>query len=404
MAYKSKYTGQQVDAGLELAYGIDNRISTAVSEEATQRAQGDREMADSLQLVENRVSKAEGNIIGLQSNMDTLQTEVVNIKNNEIPQAVAEGIAEVVANAPEDLDTLKEVADYIASDKTKASQIETAISNLQKSDEQLAISIEAKQDKLTLSVLDNGNIRIGNLQGQTKEFMPATPSGDPMHYAYEAIGAEYNATTSDKTKSGMFGDTITHKAGHWYLNEVGDLTNAEMRNIYRKGYALGTNKYLESYFNSYEERTNFSLSDTAQSYSSFNYFLYYSTATIIALGRAKRSALATSIKGFMMSAKSCVKVLNVLVLGNITSAINVEGAFKGANALTYINVSGLKVSISFADSPLLSNASILYMINKELSTSAITITLHADAYARAMADTSITTALTNHPNVTLASA
>lgn len=45
----------------------------------------------------------------------------------ELHQEVAEGIAKVVADAPEDLDTLKEVADYIASDKTKASEIEVAI-------------------------------------------------------------------------------------------------------------------------------------------------------------------------------------------------------------------------------------------------------------------------------------
>lgn len=53
--------------------------------------------------------------------------------------------------------------------------------------------IATKQQELTLTVMDNGNIRIGNLQGQTKDFMPATPSGDPMHYAYEAIGAVYNS-------------------------------------------------------------------------------------------------------------------------------------------------------------------------------------------------------------------
>ena len=45
----------------------------------------------------------------------------------ELNQEVAEGIAKVVADAPEDLDTLKEVADYIASDKTKASEIEVKI-------------------------------------------------------------------------------------------------------------------------------------------------------------------------------------------------------------------------------------------------------------------------------------
>lgn len=45
---------------------------------------------------------------------------------------IQEVIAKIVANAPEDFDTLKEIADYIASDKTKASEIEVAISDLKK--------------------------------------------------------------------------------------------------------------------------------------------------------------------------------------------------------------------------------------------------------------------------------
>ena len=51
-----------------------------------------------------------------------------------------------------------------------------------------------------------------------------------------------------------------------------------------------------------------------------------------------------------------------------------------------------------------SSKSILYMIQNEAATSAITITLHADAYARAMANTDIVAALEAHPNVSLASA
>jgi hypothetical protein len=72
--------------------------------------------------------------------------------------------------------------------------------------------------------------------------------------------------------------------------------------------------------------------------------------------------------------------------------------------LQYIRVKGLKIGISFADSAQLSNDSILYMINNEAATAAITITLHADAYARAMADAEITAALVAHPNVSLAKA
>ena len=51
--------------------------------------------------------------------------------------------------------------------------------------------------------LSNGNIKIGDTL-----FMPATPSGDPMHYAYESAGAEYNATTDFIVKDAPWKDMV----------------------------------------------------------------------------------------------------------------------------------------------------------------------------------------------------
>ena len=83
------------------------------------------------------------------------------------------------------------MATYINPDAVKDSSIAKS-----KLDTALTNEINGKQEALTLTVKDNGNIVIANIQGQSKEFMPATPSGDPMHYAYVAAGAEYNDTCS----------------------------------------------------------------------------------------------------------------------------------------------------------------------------------------------------------------
>lgn len=58
-----------------------------------------------------------------------------------------------------------------------------------------------------VELLGNGNIKL-TLKGTTKEFMPATPSGDPLHYAYEAAGAEYNATTDFIVKNAPWKDMV----------------------------------------------------------------------------------------------------------------------------------------------------------------------------------------------------
>ena len=78
--------------------------------------------------------------------------------------------------------------------------------------------------------------------------------------------------------------------------------------------------------------------------------------------------------------------------------------FRNDVALKSVRIINLKVSINFQDCKLLTTKSVLYMINNEGATSAITITLHADAYARAMANADIVAALEAHPNVSLASA
>lgn len=63
-----------------------------------------------------------------------------------------------------------------------------------KNSSKLAVNIEPQS---------NGNIKIGDTL-----FMPATPSGDPMHYAYEAAGAEYNATTDFIVKNAPWKDMV----------------------------------------------------------------------------------------------------------------------------------------------------------------------------------------------------
>lgn len=68
-------------------------------------------------------------VAALQSLIDILNSDS-NV-DGSVSKTVADAVARVVAGAPEDLDTLKEIADYIASDKTGAAELAAAISQLQ---------------------------------------------------------------------------------------------------------------------------------------------------------------------------------------------------------------------------------------------------------------------------------
>lgn len=263
----------------------------------------------------------------------------------------------------------------------------------------------AKQDAITLTIKDNGNIVLANIQGQSKEFMPATPSGDPMHYAYEAAGAVWNGTGADITRIGrMTGDTIIHKAGYWYLNELGDISNEEMRKILiqgRNGDAVACQSYLIA--NGVPLRTNlYPLRNPIQLIDGRP--LWSQIEVMVLLGNPEVFDFTANCRydgsSFSIYSRNdvCRKILTIIDSNKMTILKDYS-----PKRLEFFKLKNMALS-QYIISPYFREDCILYMIQNEAATSAITITLHADAYARAMANADIVAALQAHPNVSLASA
>lgn len=286
------------------------------------------------------------------------------------------------------------------------------------SEEELAI----KQDELTLTIKENGNIVIANIQGQSQEFMPATPSGDPMHYAYIAAGAEYNDTGANIVKTAPWADmvdddadkVVTHKAGYWYLNGLGDITNEQMRTIF-----LETNNFLLTiqsnavgYYSSMKFRVNLPMPEYRITYwtlrvnysDCFRFGLNLEAVVIPEYRNGFNPSdcfRPTNIQ-LMFANDAVLKYISGLI--NLSDCTNTTTPFLGCAELKSVKLYGIKLNLDISSSSKLTTKSILYMITNEVATSAITITLHADAYARAMANADILAALQAHPNVSLASA
>ena len=104
-------------------------VASVAADLAAQKAkeQGDIDRANAAISKEETDRKAA--VAALQSLIDILNSDS-NV-DGSVSKTVADAVARVVAGAPEDLDTLKEIADYIASDKTGAAQLAAAISQLQ---------------------------------------------------------------------------------------------------------------------------------------------------------------------------------------------------------------------------------------------------------------------------------
>lgn len=78
----------------------------------------------------------------------------------------------------------------------------------------------------------------------------------------------------------------------------------------------------------------------------------------------------------------CRKLRKVIGELDIFNVSGIRDAFVSASCLEEITLYGLKVSISFADCPLLSLASLQYLVTNAANTSAITVTVHPEVYAK----------------------
>ena len=312
---------------------------------------------------------------------------------------------------------------YINPDAVKDSTISKS-----KLDTALANEINGKQEALTLTVKDNGNIVLANIQGQSKEFMPATPSGDPMHYAYIAAGAEYNDTGADIVKDAPWADMlddnpeddgtkygyeyskVLHKAGCWYLNGVGDLSNNDMVQIYNhtNNFVRFAMDNLTSVYYGMPARTNIipnkTIWWTVKQQVSIRDMMANSQMEVININEYAESHPITP--GNCISAFSRCESLRFIINAhfNVENADGLNNTFLRTPNLIGVFLQKISKDVSFKDCSKLSKKSMLYMIQNEAATSAITITLHADAYARAMADADILAALEQHTNISLASA
>ena len=344
-----------------------------------------------------------------------LDTDLANVITSAVqPAELASAIATALASYVAKSDIVSITGS--ATDKVMSQHgVTEAIDGVTNKVTDLAEKVNGKQDALTLTVKDNGNIVISNIQGQSKEFMPATPSGDPMHYAYVAAGAEYNDTGADIIKTtpwadmldddydGDYGKTVIHKAGYWYLNGLGDLTNNDMLNIMQTNRVLSRALYAGS---SHKFRTNLSFEDN-------NPYIYYTYSNVTELIRGNYGIEVlrlptsnnypyepTEINGLCLDATKLVHIINVL---SVRSISKYNRSFDCKNLRT-IKIGRLKYDVSFRMVSGLTLKSVLYMINNEAATSPITITLHADVYNRCMANVDILTALETHTNISLASA
>lgn len=245
--------------------------------------------------------------------------------------------------------------------------------------------LEGKQDALTLTVKDNGNIVIGNIAGQTKEFMPATPSGDPMHYYYLShFGVTYNADT-----------------GFFELEYLKDLTANDMRNAVRvsgNSYWLYNDASSVSALVDTEDRprTNIAMrSGTIKVRDQYDVPRWERALEQWIIGKCSEYSFATLTDVWDSNVGMKLALTALSELRYIVGVIDISSLRSGTlpyllgdstTKLQEVRLAKMKTSQQIIAQKNLSKDSISYLLSNRINVEDISLSLPADLYNKIMTD------------------
>lgn len=212
---------------------------------------------------------------------------------------------------------------------------------------------------------------------------------------FESAGATFNATT-----------------GYFELNGLTDISYEEMKAIYNGSITMLMPTRTRSYtLSDAPIRTNIPMAQPTSNVSVACDGLCLFSHQIEAVNVGTLNSQNNMQDAFR--GNSIRKIIGEMKVGSVTEA-NFNRTFNDAFSLEEVKLYNVKVSIPIKYSSLLSLTSVVYLVENAANTSAITITLHATAYARCQADTMEYTyggntytgiiAYANARNITIASA
>lgn len=188
---------------------------------------------------------------------------------------------------------------------------------------------------------------------------------------YVAAGAVYNEQT-----------------GFYELNGLTDITEEQMRNIYVYTSGAINQNDLSGKFSNLPIRTNLPFKANSGSYfgdaSIGAMFVKNHTIEVINIG----STVYPNYIGYAFAqCDKLRKILTVINLNSYSLGKPITTMFQGCILLEYVRIQKIRQSILFSNSPLLSLESLQYLITNADNTLAITVTVHADVYAKIQDET-----------------
>lgn len=189
---------------------------------------------------------------------------------------------------------------------------------------------------------------------------------------YVAAGATYNEST-----------------GFYELNGLTDITEEQMRKIYvQTQHAISQSSFSSTFQGLQTIRTNYSLKVTG-AFERINCLAIFADDVNLEVASfgANREFHPSNLAYSFRLCRKLHTILGILRCDYISNKTGYVGMFSSCSELVTVNLHGVKYDISFADSPKISLASLQYLITNAANTADITVTVHADVYAKIQDET-----------------
>lgn len=186
---------------------------------------------------------------------------------------------------------------------------------------------------------------------------------------YVAAGAVYNQNT-----------------GFYELNGLTDITEEQMKVIYVQTNHVTRQTDLSGVFaNANNIRTNypFKIDGGYKQVLCHATFAGCTNIEVVAFTKSTNNVFYSSRVNYLFQhCRKLKEVIGIIRIDYASSSEKYEKMFYQCFALVSVSLRGVKYDISFSDSPLISLESLQYMITNAANTSPITVTVHADVYAK----------------------
>lgn len=315
------------------------------------------------------------------------------------------------------------VTELIDAEKTRAVGVEGT----------LDIKISAEADRAKQAEQTNANNISSEVQRATQAELDAIEKGRQLalRSLFVAAGAEYNDTDQIIKKTAPWGTEETwvknadgtytysevpaivdHLPKHYYLNGLGDITEEEMVKIYNRTMPFNAS---DEWSNAYRINSSIDINVRTNiinvnfystcSVKSISAFTYNSGIEVIRLvgnnGVAYHTLFAPTSTGHAFQGAGCSCIIGTLSLKNDNDGLLYGGLFN--NKIKHFNIHNVKKNlVCFTNAPSIWKKCIIFAIQNAVPTTAITITLHHDAYVRIANQPDVLEALTTK-NAELAS-